>query len=125
LLTVALLHDDAGDGDRARMLLQEARDLLESCPDPGGVVLERLERVERRRRPKRTPSAAVNEADLSERELEVLRLLASPLSQREIGEALYVSLNTIKTHTRQIFRKLGVSTRKEAVARARDRGLVT
>jgi len=124
LLTVAVLHDEAGDGDRARTLLREARDLLESCPDPGAVVLERLERVERRQRPKRKPSAAVNEAELSERELEVLRLLGSPLSQRAIGEELYVSLNTIKTHARQIFRKLGVSTRKEAVARARDRGLV-
>jgi LuxR family maltose regulon positive regulatory protein len=88
-------------------------------------VLERLERVERRRRPKRSPSAAAKEAELSERELEVLRLLGSPLSQREIGEELYVSLNTIKTHTRQIFRKLGASTRKEAVASARDRGIVT
>jgi ATP/maltotriose-dependent transcriptional regulator MalT len=125
LLTVASLHADSGDEDRARTLVREARELLESCPDPGAAVLERLERAERRRRPRGTPPAVAEDAELSERELAVLRLLASPLSQREIGEELYVSLNTVKTHTRRIFRKLGVSTRKEAVARARDRGLLT
>jgi LuxR family maltose regulon positive regulatory protein len=54
----------------------------------------------------------------------VLRLLASELSQREIGSELYVSLNTVKTHTRNIFRKLSVSTREEAVDRARELGLI-
>jgi LuxR family maltose regulon positive regulatory protein len=46
------------------------------------------------------------------------------LSQREIGASLYVSLNTVKTHTKSIFRKLGVSTREEAVARARELRLI-
>jgi LuxR family maltose regulon positive regulatory protein len=63
-------------------------------------------------------------ADLTDRELSVLRLLASELSQREIGDELYVSLNTVKTHTRNVFRKLGVSTRGDAVARARESGLL-
>jgi LuxR family maltose regulon positive regulatory protein len=62
--------------------------------------------------------------ELSDRELEVLRLLATALSQREIGGELYVSLNTVKTHARSIFRKLGVSTRAEAVARARELGVL-
>ena len=61
---------------------------------------------------------------LSERELAVLRELSGPLSQREIGERLYVSLNTVKSHTRSIFRKLGVSTRETAIARARELGLL-
>ena len=53
-----------------------------------------------------------------------MRLLPTGLSQREIGGELYVSLNTVKTHTRSIFRKLGVTTRDEAVQRARQIGLL-
>ena len=53
----------------------------------------------------------------------MLRLLAGSLSLREIGQELYVSANTIKTHTQAIYRKLGVSTRHDAVARARQLGI--
>jgi LuxR family maltose regulon positive regulatory protein len=62
--------------------------------------------------------------ELSERELTILRLLASELSQREIGSKLYISLNTVKGHVRSIFRKLGVATRADAVARGRELGLI-
>ena len=62
--------------------------------------------------------------ELTERELTVLRLLPSELSQREIGAALYVSLNTVKSHARSIYRKLNVDTRDEAVSRARSAGLL-
>ena len=58
------------------------------------------------------------EEDLSDRELAVLRLLATDLTQREIGNALYISFNTIKTHVKSIFRKLEVATRPDAVARS-------
>jgi LuxR family maltose regulon positive regulatory protein len=61
---------------------------------------------------------------LSDRELSVLRLLASDLTQREIGGELYLSLNTVKSHTRSIFRKLGVSGREQAVARGRELELI-
>jgi LuxR family maltose regulon positive regulatory protein len=61
---------------------------------------------------------------LSERELMVLRLLATDLTQREIGRELFVSLNTVKSHTRSIFRKLGVSGREQAVTRARELELI-
>ena len=61
--------------------------------------------------------------DLDEN-LDSLRLLASDLSQREIGSELYLSFNTVKAHTRSIFRKLGVSSRAEAVARGRELGLL-
>jgi ATP/maltotriose-dependent transcriptional regulator MalT len=57
---------------------------------------------------------------LTPREEVVLRLLTSRLSLREISQELYVSLNTIKSHTRAIYRKLNVSTRHEAVERGRD-----
>jgi LuxR family maltose regulon positive regulatory protein len=59
----------------------------------------------------------------SEAELAVLRLLASELSARDIGAQLYLSANTVRTHTRAIYRKLGVNSRAEAVARATVLGL--
>ena len=62
--------------------------------------------------------------ELTDRELAVLRLLDSDLSRREIGAALFVSLNTVKTHMRAILRKLGASGRAEAVERARSLGLL-
>ena len=61
---------------------------------------------------------------LSERELEVLRLVASGRSNREIARELYVSLGTVKTHINNTYRKLGASSRTRAVARARDLNLV-
>ncbi len=54
----------------------------------------------------------------------MLRLLATDLSQREIGSELYVSFNTVKTHTRTLFRKLSVTSRAEAVTRGRELGLI-
>jgi LuxR family maltose regulon positive regulatory protein len=62
-----------------------------------------------------TPSAA---------ELGVLRLLATDLTQREIGSQLYLSVNTVKTHTRSLYRKLGASSREEAVTRASALGVL-
>ena len=62
--------------------------------------------------------------ELTAKEQEVLRLLATRLSRREIGRRLYVSLNTVKTHQRALYRKLGVENRAAAVARARDLGLL-
>jgi LuxR family maltose regulon positive regulatory protein len=62
--------------------------------------------------------------ELSQRELAVLRLLPTQLSLREIGSALYVSQNTVKTHAKNIYRKLGVSNRADAIARARELDLI-
>jgi LuxR family maltose regulon positive regulatory protein len=61
---------------------------------------------------------------LSEREREVLRLVASGRTNREIAGDLYVSLGTVKAHTHHVFAKLGVRGRTEAAARARDLGLL-
>jgi LuxR family maltose regulon positive regulatory protein len=61
---------------------------------------------------------------LSDREAEVLRLLASELTGPEIARSLYVTLNTLRTHTKRIFAKLGVTSRAAAVHRARDLGLL-
>lgn len=61
---------------------------------------------------------------LSARELDVLRLLATHLSGPEIAGELYVSANTLKSHTRSIYRKLGVNKRRDAVTEARRIGLL-
>jgi LuxR family maltose regulon positive regulatory protein len=62
--------------------------------------------------------------ELSAAELTVLRLLPTPLTQREIGRELYLSLNTVKTHAASIYRKLEVSSRADAVAAARRLNLL-
>jgi LuxR family maltose regulon positive regulatory protein len=61
---------------------------------------------------------------LSERELEVLQLIAEGLTNPEIAARLYLALNTVKTHTRNIYGKLGVHNRTQAVARAQALGLL-
>ena len=62
---------------------------------------------------------------LSERELEVLRLLGTDLDGADIARQLVVSLNTMRTHTKNIYAKLGVNTRRAAVRRAEDLRLLT
>lgn len=61
---------------------------------------------------------------LSERELEVLALLASGRSNREIAKDLFIAVGTVKTHTNNIYRKLGVRNRAEALAKARSLALL-
>jgi LuxR family transcriptional regulator, maltose regulon positive regulatory protein len=123
VLLLGRLLAETGDREGAKRAVDEARRALDRSPDPGrvGEVLAQTERRLGRRR--RAPSERPRD-ELSERELAVLRLVPTRLSQREIGASLYVSVNTVKTHTKSIFRKLGVSTRAEAVSRARELGLV-
>jgi LuxR family maltose regulon positive regulatory protein len=110
----------------ARRLLARVRDIFEALPDPGDGPsrLERTEKLLKLRATRDREAAAAPFWELSQREIDVLRLLPSRLSQREIAAELYVSFNTIRTHTRVIFSKLGVSSRAEAVARARELGLI-
>jgi LuxR family maltose regulon positive regulatory protein len=122
LLRLAPVLLDMGDRPGAVTLLDEARDILTSLPDGAEAQLARLERLERRiatRRPQ-----VISRADpLTEREEVVLRLLRGTLSLREIGQELHLSQNTVKTHTRAIYRKLGVSTRQDAVEKGRETGI--
>lgn len=68
--------------------------------------------------------AASSSESLSDRELQVLRLLDSELSGPQIARELFVSPNTLRTHTKHIFTKLDVTNRRAAVRRARERGLL-
>ena len=66
----------------------------------------------------------VRESGLTPREHEVLTLIAEGLSNREIGERLFVSENTVKTHSARLFDKLQVNRRLQAVRRGKDLGLI-
>lgn len=106
-------------------LVYEARSLVDPCPDPG-IVGRYLARVEARHQ---LASAAAPQdgplvEELTDRELAVLHYLPAPMSQREIANELYVSLNTVKTHCKAIYRKLAVGDRKAAVQAGRDAGLL-
>ncbi len=73
--------------------------------------------------PALTPGGQSPREALSERELEVLRLLKSEMSGPEIARSLVVSLNTVRFHTKHIYQKLGVNGRLEAIRRAKELGL--
>ena len=115
LLLESALLQRFGERKRAEAAIAEAESILESCPDPG-VLPAWLAAL------KRPPHSHVSPRSgaLSERELTVLRLLGGTLSERDIGRELYVSQNTVHSHVRSIFRKLGVSSRKAALDRARE-----
>lgn len=61
---------------------------------------------------------------ISKRELEVLQLIAKGLTNQQIADALFVSLNTVKTHTSKLFEKLGVSRRTQAIEKATQLALI-
>lgn len=69
-------------------------------------------------------SSNLKESGLTPRELEILGLIAQGLSNREIAEKLFVSENTVKTHSSRVFEKLGVNRRVQAVQRGKDLGLI-
>ena len=74
--------------------------------------------------PPRGIAAPLQEGLLTERELEVLRHIARGRSNQEIADTLFVSLNTIKTHTNNIYGKLGVKRRTQALDKARQMNLL-
>jgi LuxR family maltose regulon positive regulatory protein len=108
LIALAPAIAAAGDGARAAALFAEAEALLNGCPDPG-VLRARLAAARR--------AATVGEP-LTEREREILRFLSSGLTEREIARELFVSFNTVHTHVKSLYRKLGVSSRAEAIERS-------
>jgi LuxR family transcriptional regulator, maltose regulon positive regulatory protein len=142
----AIARDALGDQDAAGRALERALELAE----PGGWLLPFLLHpakglLERRARRRTAHAALIAEIlgllagnrsapppagpqppaePLSESELRVLRYLPTNLTSPEIAGELYVSANTVKTHVRNLYAKLGTHGRAEAVARARDLGLL-
>jgi DNA-binding CsgD family transcriptional regulator len=104
-------------------VLAEARTLLEAFPD-AGMFPDLLERQERKLRA-RKPREGQLDGELSERERDVLRLFGGELSTRQMAESLYVAPSTVRTQIKSIYRKLGVSSRKEAVKEAHSFSLPT
>jgi LuxR family maltose regulon positive regulatory protein len=104
MLLVDHLHRDPAHRDLAGALVERLRDDAVPSPPPAGP----------------RPGAAVLVEPLSERERVVLRYLPSTLSAAEIAGELYVSLNTVKTHIKNIYRKLDTNRRWDAVRRARQ-----
>ena len=150
-LLQALVHDAQGRRPRAREVLAQA---LVLAPEPesyvrlfldeGAPMLSLLRDAERAgvggdhvrrllglgappedQAPDSGPRGAQPAAEaLSDRELQVLRLLNSELTGPEIARELFVSHNTVRTHTKHIFTKLDVTNRRAAISRARERGLL-
>jgi LuxR family transcriptional regulator, maltose regulon positive regulatory protein len=122
LLVLATVRRGRGDLPGARVLVEQAYELIGRCADPGllPALLEQTVRALGT-----APHRRVERADpLTRRELAVLRLLSTRLSNREIGRELYVSINTVRSHVQAVYRKFGVATRAEAVARAHELGLL-
>jgi LuxR family maltose regulon positive regulatory protein len=116
LLHVAAARHQLGDGEGASTVLARARAEMDDLPDVGmlGDLLSAIQ-DELESRPRREGFLG---DDLSEAELKVLRGFASGASLGEVARELYLSPNTVKTHRRTIYRKLGVSTREQLLARA-------
>jgi LuxR family transcriptional regulator, maltose regulon positive regulatory protein len=124
LLGRARLAVTERDETRAADLIGQAGEIISGCPDPAGLgplhaaLLRHL-----RPSPSCTPVGGGPPA-LTDRELAVVRLLARDLTRREIGATLFVSPNTVKTHLRNINRKLGATTSPEIIRKARALGLI-
>jgi LuxR family transcriptional regulator, maltose regulon positive regulatory protein len=121
-LLLASASIELGDHDGAAELAGEARDVLDALPE--GAQAQRIRLAELDRRIAGQPRLVWASEPLTTREVAVLRLLGGTLSLREIGQELYVSSNTIKTHTQAIYRKLGVSSRRDAIHQGRHRGIL-
>ncbi|MEK6325662.1 MAG: LuxR C-terminal-related transcriptional regulator [Acidobacteriota bacterium] len=107
----------------AQLLFEAAAQTI--MPDYTGKLLAVFEAEEQKSEDKSyLPPAQPLIEPLSQRELEVLQLIAQGLSNREIGERLFLALITVKGHNQKIFGKLQVQRRTEAVARARELGLL-
>ena len=105
------------DDDEKRALVREARQLIEGGRGRGRITNLVSMAV---RKPVLRTGGTVAAQPLTARELDVLRLLRSDLSLREIASELYISYNTVKDHTKSIYRKLGVSSREAATEAGQD-----
>lgn len=148
LLIMAMVHRAAGDDTAARealrsaLVLAEPQNMVGAFLDEGEPIRQMLKVAAKGRDASAYAQhlltcfggarAAAPSADqhgdslaepLSEREFDVLRLFASELSGPEIADRLFVSLNTLRTHSKNIYAKLGVNSRRAALKRADELGL--
>ncbi|PMV20905.1 MULTISPECIES: LuxR C-terminal-related transcriptional regulator [unclassified Pseudomonas] len=117
-----------GDPGQARRSLQTGLELAARCQVQQAIRELRLRSPGLLSELGMEPQAAVSgtaENPLSQRELEVLQLIALGNSNLEIADRLFISLHTVKTHARRIHSKLGVERRTQAVAKAKTLGLMT
>jgi LuxR family transcriptional regulator, maltose regulon positive regulatory protein len=142
LLLAAWLADGEGSTDESRGHLGEAvevaegNSLVEAFVRAGPTVIRMLSdlpdagssfrrRIIRRAQAKASPSLGSDLVEpLTDRELEILSYLPSRLSNTELADHFYVSVNTIKTHTAHIYRKLSAANRNDAISRARTVGIL-
>ncbi|GLY95156.1 LuxR C-terminal-related transcriptional regulator [Actinoplanes sp. NBRC 103695] len=131
ILVMALIYlADAelacGRGPAARAALARARETTDDEPVSAFAMrcLADAETRLGRRAARSAVRAGVLHEELTDRELSVLRALQGNASQREIGAALFLSINTVKAYTKSLYRKLGVASRQDAVTAGRSHGLI-
>ncbi|MNV88321.1 Transcriptional regulatory protein LiaR [compost metagenome] len=121
------MADLTGEPDVARSALQTGVALVRRCQLQQALNELRLRQptlLSRLGVNDEEPAAALDSNPLSGRELEVLSQIAKGNSNQQIADLLFISLHTVKTHARRINGKLGVERRTQAVARAKELGLI-
>jgi LuxR family maltose regulon positive regulatory protein len=121
LLELARAYIALGDPDGAHAVLRQADDIFQQRPDLGDLPDQADQLQTRLATMRRTGLGATS---LSAAELRLLPLLPSHLTFREIAERLFLSQHTVKTQAISIYRKLGASSRSEAVQRVQEVGLL-
>lgn len=119
---MARAYVEVGDVAGARRAMRDAADILALRPRLGTFVTEHQKLRETLTA---LPAGQVGASSLTKAELRLLPLLVTHLTYPEIGERLFVSRHTIKTQAMSIYRKLGASSRAEAVSKAREVGLIS
>jgi LuxR family maltose regulon positive regulatory protein len=122
LLEMARAHLSLSDVTGARTIVRQAAGILNEWPDLG-LLPKQLEELKAQL--DSMTGSTVGASALTTAELRLLPFLATHLSFPEIGERLYISRHTVKTQAMSIYRKLGASSRSEAVGHATDAGLLS
>lgn len=122
LLVMGRVAIMVGDLPLARQLLDEASPLIRKYPDGIAPMIARLEAASKSLREHQSTGTPSDR--LTTREIDIMRRLAGPLSLSQIAAELYLSPNTVKTHTLSLYRKLGARSRSEAVKIGRERLLI-
>jgi LuxR family transcriptional regulator, maltose regulon positive regulatory protein len=121
LLEMAQAYATLADAAGGRAVLRQVRDILQQRPDLGRLPLQA---EELRVRLDSVRGGSPGASSLTTAELRLLPLLPTYLTYPQIGQRLFISRHTVKTQAISVYRKLGVSTRSEAVARMRELGLL-